>query len=385
MSKPDVKKMKSKKDIEGLIKALKDKDEDVGTNAAEALGEIGDARAVEPLIQALKDEHEDVRGEAADALGEIGDARAVEPLIQALKDEHEDVRGEAADALDKLHWRPSDDSEKTLYLLAKQEWDALVELGQLAVEPLIQALEDEDELNIGKNAIEALGEIGDARAVEPLTQLLHENSSFVSAKSVRDTVEVALARISRGREAVKKGECPICGTNLEFWEGLKTKCSGCKVNLIVEKQQLVAETSVAKSPIYEVGISRSPQTELLQAARMGANLFPFTPLSDVLPSVNWPQCCCICLEPVGPFDFYEIRKKEVYENVPTSDEYVVQEVKLKIPYCKNCRHKVKKLFGGESQGASIEVHFDGITLKFRNPLYVKMFRQANKQLYYRNI
>lgn len=324
MSKPDVKKMKSKKDIEGLIKALKDKDED--------------------------------------------------------------VRWEAADALDKLHWRPSDDSEKTLYLLAKQEWDALVELGQLAVEPLIQALEDEDELNIGKNAIEALGEIGDARAVEPLTQLLHENSSFVSAKSVRDTVEVALARISRGREAVKKGECPICGTNLEFWEGLKTKCSGCKVNLIVEKQQLVAETSVAKSPIYEVGISKSPQTELLQAARMGANLFPFTPsLSDVLPSVNWPQCCCICLEPVGPFDFYEIRKKKVFQNVPTSDEYVVQEVKLKIPYCKNCRHKVKKLFGGESQGVSIEVHFGGITLKFRNPLYVKMFRQANKQLYYKNI
>lgn len=186
------------------------------------------------------------------------------------------------------------------------------------------------------------------------------------------------------REAVKKGECPICGTNLEFWEDLKIKCSGCKVNLVVEKQQLVAETSVAESPIYEVGISKSPQAELRQAAMIGAGLTsPHIPsLSDVLPSVNWPQYCCICLEPVGPFDFYEIRKKKVFQNLPTYDEYVVQEVKLKIPYCKNCRHKVKKLFGGESQGVSIEIHFGTMTLKFRNPLYVKKFRQANKQLHY---
>ena len=160
------------------------------------------------------------------------------------------------------------------------------------------------------------------------------------------------------REAVKKCECPICGTNLEFWEGLKTKCSGCKVNLIVEKQQLVAETSVDKSPIYEIRISKSPQAKLIQAAMIGVNGFPNIPtLSDVIPSVNWPQCCCLCLEPEGPFDFYKIRKKRVLQNLPTSDEYVVQEVKLKIPYCKNCLHKVKKLFGGESEGVSIERFF----------------------------
>jgi hypothetical protein len=50
--------------------------------AAEALGEIGDKRAVEPLIKALGYEDEYVRKSAAEALGKIGDARAVEPLIK---------------------------------------------------------------------------------------------------------------------------------------------------------------------------------------------------------------------------------------------------------------------------------------------------------------
>ena len=70
--------------------------------AAEALGEIGDARAVEPLILALKDEYWEVRRRAAEALGEIGDARAVEPLKKALNDESRGVREAARDALEKI-------------------------------------------------------------------------------------------------------------------------------------------------------------------------------------------------------------------------------------------------------------------------------------------
>lgn len=54
--------------------------------AAEALGEIGDARALPALIEAL--DHNDQNGQtaaaAADALGKIGDERAVEPLVSRL-------------------------------------------------------------------------------------------------------------------------------------------------------------------------------------------------------------------------------------------------------------------------------------------------------------
>lgn len=88
--------------IEPLISALKDSKWMVRVYAAGALGGIGDARAVEPLIAALKDSKSSVRIFAAVALGNIGDARAVEPLIAALKDRNWGVRLRVAEALIRL-------------------------------------------------------------------------------------------------------------------------------------------------------------------------------------------------------------------------------------------------------------------------------------------
>jgi HEAT repeat protein len=66
---PKIKKLKHKKDIKGLIKALEyKKDPTVRAGAAEALGQIGDSCAVEPLIAALKDNDRDVRRVMAEAL-----------------------------------------------------------------------------------------------------------------------------------------------------------------------------------------------------------------------------------------------------------------------------------------------------------------------------
>jgi len=68
---PDIGKLKEKKDVDGLIKALRDKDSDIRLEVAYALGEIKDKRAVEPLIQALKDEDNFVREAAVEALEKI--------------------------------------------------------------------------------------------------------------------------------------------------------------------------------------------------------------------------------------------------------------------------------------------------------------------------
>ena len=72
-------------------------------SAANALGEIGDSRAVDPLIDMLKSQNWEVRKDAARALGEIGDSRAVDPLIAALKDYNESVRYATADSLDTMY------------------------------------------------------------------------------------------------------------------------------------------------------------------------------------------------------------------------------------------------------------------------------------------
>jgi len=123
--KPNVGKLEAKKDVEGLIKALrfeKYKDVDLIRDAVEALGKIGEP-AVEPLIQALKDKDNGVRGSAAEAFGMIGDKRAkraVEPLIQTLKDKDWYVRKASVVALGSIG-------------------------DKRAVEPLIQTLKDDEE------------------------------------------------------------------------------------------------------------------------------------------------------------------------------------------------------------------------------------------------
>ncbi|MCJ7471087.1 HEAT repeat domain-containing protein [Candidatus Bathyarchaeota archaeon] len=171
-----------KPNVERLIKALKDEDFHVRIEAAEALGKIGDERAVEPLIEALKDKYDKDRGVrmiAARALGEIGEP-AVGPLIEALKDKDNYVRRDAAGALGEISWQPKDDVEKAYYLIAKEQWDELVKLGKPAVEPLIEALKDKY-WPVQSGAARVLGKIGDARAVEQLIETLRDGNEGVRA------------------------------------------------------------------------------------------------------------------------------------------------------------------------------------------------------------
>jgi len=99
-SEPDISAMIQMRDVEGLIKALKHKKWNIRRDAAKALGEIGDTRAVGPFIQAiLKEKDDDVKWNAIEALVKVGDEMVVESFIQALKGKVNDVRWNALEAL----------------------------------------------------------------------------------------------------------------------------------------------------------------------------------------------------------------------------------------------------------------------------------------------
>ena len=68
---PNIEELKASKNLKGLIEALNDKYGDFRLEAARALGNIGDSRAIEPLIEALKDEDNYVREAARAALEKI--------------------------------------------------------------------------------------------------------------------------------------------------------------------------------------------------------------------------------------------------------------------------------------------------------------------------
>ncbi|UCH21230.1 MAG: HEAT repeat domain-containing protein [Deltaproteobacteria bacterium] len=88
-------------EVERLIKDLKNESWQIRWDAAAALGETKDPRAIGPLSTALKDENSYVRMTAARSLGMIDDPRVIEPLIEALKDESHGVKKNAALSLKK--------------------------------------------------------------------------------------------------------------------------------------------------------------------------------------------------------------------------------------------------------------------------------------------
>lgn len=188
-----------KDEIEIQIDLLQDPDWAVRREAAVTLGEMGDVRCVEPLVRALRDGDWQVREAAIEALGMVG-SPAVDLLLRQLRDW--DIRKFAIRALGRIK------DERVLDPLIGQlrndefmldATDALVDLGEPAVEKLIAALTDKDE-NVRKQAVIALGRIQNPKALDPLIAMLKDRDWFT-----RLTAAAALEKLGdeRGREAIK--------------------------------------------------------------------------------------------------------------------------------------------------------------------------------------
>ncbi|TKB80831.1 MAG: HEAT repeat domain-containing protein [Nitrospira sp.] len=192
--------------VEALAAASEDEAAEVRRNAVMALGLIRDARAVEPLLKALADDS--LAEEAKDSLVPIGepavepllaklegssgrlrrdilwvlgmirDRRAVESLIVALKDDDPEIRAVAIQGLGFVR-----DERGVAPLIEAMREDrfannvvqALADIGEPAVEPLIAAMESsEQDLLVRQKAAKTLGMIKDARAVDPLIHALQD-------------------------------------------------------------------------------------------------------------------------------------------------------------------------------------------------------------------
>jgi len=190
---PNVPRLAAKRDADGLIKALRYRnDTAIQVASARALGELGDPRAVEPLIQALAAG----TSRAADALSQIG-TPAVAPLIAALGGQTRAGRLAAAGALDRLGWKPDSGETGAAYWAAKEQWSRCAQIGEPAVAPLVRVLRDvppgvvaafrrigspavgpliaalaDPAESTRERAATALGDIGDPRAVAPLIAAL---------------------------------------------------------------------------------------------------------------------------------------------------------------------------------------------------------------------
>lgn len=181
----NVQKLIEQRDVNGLIKALRYRPNSyVRQYAAIGLGNIADMRAVDPLIVALKDESWQVRETAASALGKIGDKRAAEPLIFLLDDVSGEVRLAAAKSVKQIDWQPGNSATGAIYWISKGDWAKCVEMGPIAVRPLINFLMNRRSDEEIEGAGQALAMIGTSDAdLAPLTKRLTSETDTLKRRN----------------------------------------------------------------------------------------------------------------------------------------------------------------------------------------------------------
>lgn len=157
--------------------------------AIEALGQIGDLRAVDPLLKSLESEDKWVRRAAAKALEEMEDKTIIQPLMRHLLLENEDdaeVRRSAAKALARMH--PVEAIESLAQALKDPSLGvrldagyALGRIGEPAIDVLVKARHDEDS-KVRDSAVAALGNIGGKEVISQLISILRDENEEPTVK-----------------------------------------------------------------------------------------------------------------------------------------------------------------------------------------------------------
>jgi HEAT repeat protein len=172
-----------------LIAELGSENDKTRCLAAEALGTVGDYRAVSPLIAALEDPHEGVRQRAIRSLGQLGDARAVDPLMKALQQSYALARPYESTAIAQaLNALGSPTDRPLLAGLRDSDHEvrqrALIALGRTWDLPAVIRLADNDP-GIRKGAIRDLARSSDIRTIDPLLAALKDEDQSVRWEAVR--------------------------------------------------------------------------------------------------------------------------------------------------------------------------------------------------------
>lgn len=174
-----------------LLGALNDSESEVRREAASAMAEWREERAVRALMNAARDPVEPVQEAAILALEKHGDPLATDTLVAALLGPGgHTVRWRAAHALKALNWRPKSNAEEIRYLVALGELERMVAFGEAAVSAVAGVLADSPyERRVA--AVNVLGEIGGSAVMKPLQNALHDSDALV-----RTAAAYALARVN---------------------------------------------------------------------------------------------------------------------------------------------------------------------------------------------
>jgi hypothetical protein len=421
---PNVEELKAEGNVKGLIKALRyKKDPSVRQAAAEALGQLGDARAVKPLIVAIRwDRNHDVCQAAAKALEMIG-TPAVKPLVVALKTAAQEGNQRVVEAADEtlknLGWQSDEDKSEigATYWLAKRQWDKFVEIGTPAMAPLSVALRDAD-ADVRRHAAEALIQICNAEQSEfpkYLKKYLEQahQSDFPFKPFLEQGEEVIYySKGSKGGEVLTNQRIFCLGG-----EGVGHSIALADITSVDVEVRL----SVGRMPYHVLTLGIRGETEpwfmsigagglegydASMDEREWIERFPrkiceITGLKFAVPKVYsrqwrkegtalafyiktdlvWPSKCASCRTEVQEPKYDSLTLSRISDQRGTYSFFGESSVTFEIPYCSNC-YKQRRLGLVKARRAVKEEHsFNGAIalLWFENHLYAEDFIKVNSK------
>ena len=257
---------KDKSAVPALLDALKSEFYTVRARAAIALGRVGDKQAIDPLFVTLKDPEDDVRIAACLGLGFFKDPSTFDEITNVLLDDPKiEVRQAAAKALgntqhpaavpflmealrDPFWWYEREVQAGDLFT-------AIEKMGALAVEPLIEALKD-NEGAVRKYAALVLGKIGDPRAIEPLGMALYDLHHDVGKMSAEVLVNFGVNSFEILVEALEHPEMWIRIHSVDVLPKIKEP----RVGLVLLEMLKDPEREVKKHVIEAMGELKDPRT-----------------------------------------------------------------------------------------------------------------------------
>jgi HEAT repeat protein len=237
--KPDVEALAQTGDVTGLREALSYPHEaEVRSDAAAALGKLGERAALQSLLTAVKDDEPTVRAAAAAALGLLRDPGAIEPLESLQRDSNAEViaaavaalksindsgsgpnlggapdatgshptailvaslldgdavsRQQAAATLEAQSWRPETQEQLAAYAFAKQAWSEVARCGDAALPVLLAGSRDAD-WHVRRQTALILSGLSHPDALEGIRAALEDADWRVRADAAKslDTAHVA--------------------------------------------------------------------------------------------------------------------------------------------------------------------------------------------------
>ncbi|QXE85431.1 HEAT repeat domain-containing protein [Geomonas nitrogeniifigens] len=161
---------------------LKHADPDIRRLAVYTLGELADQESLKAVEDAVCDPHWSVRIAALRVLGKIGGGRELPLLLKGVNDADSMVRKHAITVLGELR-NPVTVPELVALLddaeVGRHAFEALVAFGRGGLPWLHRLMKKSYSAELRERVIDVIGKIADVKSVEPLLELLDDESEIV--------------------------------------------------------------------------------------------------------------------------------------------------------------------------------------------------------------